>query len=98
MPVTLPLETIKKRDSSVMVMPAGLRCSAAITSNFGNVVSKPTRSRSRSSASMAREVRSSRSHRRSLCLLAGSVLGPELRAGLRLSLRSHASPPEIEMA
>ena len=43
MPVTLPLETIKKRDSSVIVMPAGLRSSAAITSNFGNVVSKATR-------------------------------------------------------
>ena len=72
MPVTLPLETIKKRDSSVMVMPAGLRSSAAMTSNFGSVVPNATRRRSRSSASMAREARSSRSHRRSFCLLAGS--------------------------
>jgi len=73
MPVTLPFDTIRKRDSSVIVMPSGRRSSAAITSNWGRVTPNWVRRRSRSSASMARAVRRIRIHSRNRCLLAEGV-------------------------
>src|SRR6476660_10628143 len=69
MPVTLPFDTIRKRESSVMVMPSGFLSSAAITSNCGSVTPNSTRNRSRTSASIARAARKIRIHRRSRCLL-----------------------------
>src|SRR5262245_7913059 len=74
MPVTLPFETIRKRDSSVMVMPSGFLSSAAITSNCGSVTSNWTRSRSRTSASIARAARNMRTQSRSRCLLSEGVV------------------------
>jgi hypothetical protein len=68
MPVTLPLDTIKCRESSLIFMPFGARESAAITSNFGNVVANSALNRRRNSASMLREVRNSLSQSLSFCL------------------------------
>src|SRR5262249_31342948 len=73
MPVTLPFETIRKRESSVIVMPSGFLSSAAITSNCGSVTSNWTRRRSRTSASTARPARNMRTQSRSRCLLSDSV-------------------------
>ncbi len=48
MPVTLPFDTINRRDSSVMFMPVplptSLRAKAAITSNCGSVIANSLRS------------------------------------------------------
>jgi hypothetical protein len=49
-------------------MPFGARESAAITSNFGNVVANSALNRRRNSASMLREVRNSLSQSLSFCL------------------------------
>lgn len=65
MPVILPLVTIMWRDSSPIFMPLGARCSCAIRSKRGSVVSNSVRSRLRISDSIRLQQVSMRSHRRS---------------------------------
>ena len=76
MPVTLPFDTMSWRETSVMVMPLSRRTSAAITSNLGKVTPNSRSRRRRSSASMGRTVRSSRTH--SLNLRCGADSGVDV--------------------
>ena len=92
MPVTLPFDTMRKRDSSVMVMPARLRSSAAMTSNFGSVIAE------RHAQPLAQlhldGARGAQQPQPQPQLL----LGRGLRLGPGPALHRHISPPETEMA
>ena len=61
-PVTLPLETIIRFETSDSVMPSGALSSWAIRSNLGSVTSNRSRNRLRTSPSMRVVQVSRRSH------------------------------------
>jgi hypothetical protein len=71
-PVTLPFETIRRRDSADMVCASPAASSSASTSNCGRVMPKSSRSRPRTCCSISVEQLSRRSQIRRERLLRGS--------------------------